>query len=255
MARISYIDEMNQRGQIDLDAVRPGDLVKFNVEYEHEDPPIHVIEGTIAEVLQESDQLPAVAVRVHGMTETKDGFETGEKSIAVKPELLILLVDSRDERLGSTRIIQSGFSRGQRFPLNADNVYDTDKKHVMPDTYKIDGFHADGSIELVGESRQKRYRFNPGDLRTVTARCNAVRLAGMDVGLWEIVKTGISGISGGRFISKAKAVATLSAWARELTQGGTQHDAQVVSSVNAAIDAIESMTDELWAVELADHLR
>ena len=48
------------------------------------------------------------------------------------------------------------------------------------------------------------------------------------------------------------ATAALVAWGRELIHGGDDEAAEIASSIYAAIDALESMSDERWAIELAD---
>lgn len=297
MPRINFVDEMNTRGQIDLADVKPGDTVRFEREYVHPFKPyITVVEGAVGEVLQTETQLPAIALRVHGTLSTKGGgYETAERSIAVKPEVVVLLVDSGDSRIGNNRVmrevqaVNKPYAIGERLRFRGRQTYDMDNKHVMPDVYAVDGYHSDGSIELVGEQRKKRYRFVPDDVIELVSQgfvdewdddANdfgtvdeateidldlieehelddfdaARKLAGMDPGLWEVVKTGIPAIAGGDFVDRAKATAALVAWARQLVHGGDDRAAKAASSIYAAIDAIESMSDERWAVELSDRV-
>jgi hypothetical protein len=156
----------------------------FHKEADEYGPAFSVDEGTLGEVASVNPGVPGVIVRVHGTSAT-DQLVTDDGEVFVKPDEVILIVDSRDPRISSNR---------------------TEKE---------------------------------------------AKLAGMDIGLWDVVRAGLPAVTSGNFVDRAKATAALVTWARRLLHGEDDSAAHVASKVYAAIDAIDEMSDEEWATELA----
>jgi hypothetical protein len=182
--RLNYVDEMNDRGQILAELVEPGEMVRFEAAFHKEGDDglsaFSVDEGTLGEIVETSP--PGVVVRVHGAMNGPE-LSTGYEDIFVKPTDVVLLVDSRDSRIGNNRVEKEGK---------------------------------------------------------------------MDIGLWDVVRAGVPALAGGNFVDKAKATAALVAWARKALHGEEDSAANIASKIHAAIVALEEMSDEQWASELAE---
>lgn len=186
--RLNFVDELNERGQINMELVEPGEMVRFEALFYKEGDDgseFSVDEGTLGEVIDIDPQRPGVIVRVHGAM-NEPGFETKYEDVLVKPTDVVLLVNSEDPRIGNNRVGKKG---------------------------------------------------------------------SMDIGLWDVVRAGVPALAGGNFVSKAKATAALVAWARKALHGESDSAADIASKVYAAIDALEEMSDEQWASELAEQTK
>lgn len=191
MTRLNYVDEMNERGQLPLAKVQEGDTVQFEAVFHKEGdeftPSFSVDEGAIGTVSQIKPGMPGIMVKVHG-TASGGGIRTEDQEVFVKPEDVVVLIDSRDPRIGTNRVEKEA------------------------------------------------------------------KLAGMDVGLWDVVRAGLPAVAKGDFVSKAKASAALVAWARRIIHGEEDTAAHVASKIYAAIDSIDSMSEEEWATELSSQV-
>lgn len=116
MGRIRFIDEMSKMGELDLEHVQAGDLVKFEADFEKHagglaDGDGHTPEGTwfvdggtVGEVLDVFPQAPGVLVDCPCTHRTMGSAVTGDAQFIVEPDKILLLVDTRDPRISAYRI-------------------------------------------------------------------------------------------------------------------------------------------------------
>ena len=98
--RVQFMDELQTRGELELRKVKIGDRVLFNRAYWKGG--IEIDSGTHGEVV--GTQQEHLVVEANGVVHTPGGFETETRRLSVEPDIVTILVDSRDTRLGSSRV-------------------------------------------------------------------------------------------------------------------------------------------------------
>ena len=103
--RIGFVDEMGQRGQVDLRAVQPGDRVKFLDTFEQRVGPkgkLHIAQGALGEVQGVGQEVVEVLAPTHRTQGAEMHAE--EAVVAVRAEQVELVINSQDPRVGKHRI-------------------------------------------------------------------------------------------------------------------------------------------------------
>ena len=112
MARIRFEDEMAKQGEMELAKIKRGDLVKFRADFmkradDEDDTERKVLAGEIGEVLDVFPQVPGILVEAPCEMHSMGSRISGDASIMVTPEDVLLVVDSRDPRISSSRILEA----------------------------------------------------------------------------------------------------------------------------------------------------
>ena len=111
MARITFEDEMQTRGELGLDDVKAGDVIRFEADFEKradddEADSATVSADALGEVVDVFDNAGELLVRAPCMRRAPGQMATSQADVLVRPgdDEVILLVHSADPRLGSHRI-------------------------------------------------------------------------------------------------------------------------------------------------------
>ena len=108
MARMRFEDSDGTFGELDLEKVKAGDLVKFKTELvkkeKGDDTEKRVSAGETGEVLEVYPMMPGVLLEVPCELTSMGSRITGETELVVAPDQLILLTDARDPRTSTHRI-------------------------------------------------------------------------------------------------------------------------------------------------------
>lgn len=127
--RMRYVDDMNQEGEMDIGQVRVGDLVRFIADFRKVAGPkgvIFVPKDEIGEVLEVRGE--SVRVAAPGHREAAGDQFTEDFEIEVQAGLLKVVVDARDPRISTNRIMAWDLEAlvrevaAARVPLRVDYV-------------------------------------------------------------------------------------------------------------------------------------
>jgi len=88
MSRISYEDEMQARGELDLNNLRPGDVIRLE-------------SGDLSELIEANPTDPSIVVTAPAGLHLDAESETQ----VMHPDEGVLLVHSGDPRIGNSRIV------------------------------------------------------------------------------------------------------------------------------------------------------
>lgn len=109
-ARVKFLDSMGQYGELLLENVRPGDLVKFEEDYtveapdEWDDTTRKVFSGETGEVIDVLRDVPGLLVEVPMELSGLDGKIFGEGELLVPPDALVVLRNTADPTIGTHRM-------------------------------------------------------------------------------------------------------------------------------------------------------
>src|SRR3990172_2010682 len=114
MPRIRFEDENGKHGEIDMQSVRAGDVVRFNADFtkradddEDESVSVTVRGGDIGEVIEAFFDGPSLLVTAPCTVDAGGIIQMGDDDFMVEPGGVVVLVDSRDPRVGTARLLGS----------------------------------------------------------------------------------------------------------------------------------------------------
>jgi hypothetical protein len=130
MARVRFLDENNKQGEVDIAKVKVGDIAKFKADFikhgegDEDDTEKKVLGGELAEVLDVFPDMPGLLVEAPCELTGMGGRILGESEFMVEPESIVLVLDSRDPRISSSRVMDAALElpeleshvRGLRLP-------------------------------------------------------------------------------------------------------------------------------------------
>jgi hypothetical protein len=107
---------------MDLSKVKAGDVVRFTADFvkrgdsDEDDDEKKVLEGEIGEVIDVFPDGPNLMVEAPCQLNSMGQMITGETEALVSPETIVVVIDSRDPRITSSRILEAALS-----PAELDN--------------------------------------------------------------------------------------------------------------------------------------